>query len=244
MAANMNPNVNKVKSLQILLLYIIWQNIIINSQQDQLCINLNCNNVPYKDCQNLSFVTHRDLSNGLNVFYWLRHVKHRRLSKSINGLETSGHRFILLLMSGIEQNPGPRHPKFPCGICKKACKLQSIACDECDQWLHKICIGMSTTEFSRLGNSSDTWKCPNCAAPNNSSIIYSTPQLDENNTNEQIINQSEHPSLIHSESDISFPSTSSITNETRSSVNTEQDSTFDILPETNGITISSPIKPK
>ncbi|CAG2204419.1 unnamed protein product [Mytilus edulis] len=147
-------------------------------------------------------------------------------------------------MSGIEQNPGPRHPKFPCGICKKACKLQSIACDECDQWLHKICIGMSTTEFSRLGNSSDTWKCPNCAAPNNSSIIYSTPELDENNTNEQIINQSEHPSLIHSESDISFPSTSSITNETRSSVNTEHDSTFDILPESNGITTSSPIKPK
>ncbi|CAC5416938.1 unnamed protein product [Mytilus coruscus] len=72
----------------------------------------------------------------------------------------------------------------------------SIACDECDQWLHKTCIGMSTTEFSRLGNSNDTWKCPNCAAPINSSIIYSSPQLDESNTNEQIINQSEHPSLI------------------------------------------------
>ncbi|CAG2207764.1 unnamed protein product [Mytilus edulis] len=52
------------------------------------------------------------------------------------------------------------------------------------------------------------------------------------------------PHCTISESDISFPSTSSITNETRSSVNTEHDSTFDILPESNGITTSSPIKPK
>ena len=38
----------------------------------------------------------------------------------------------LLLRSGIESNPGPRQPKYPCGICTKACKTGCIACDGCD----------------------------------------------------------------------------------------------------------------
>ena len=54
----------------------------------------------------------------------------------------------LLLSSGVEPNPGPRRPKYPCGICKKACKggQPCIACDDCDKWVHKTCLGMSTTE--------------------------------------------------------------------------------------------------
>ena len=83
---------------------------------------------------------------------------------------------ILLLISGIEPNPGPRRPKFPCGICSRACKMQCIACDECDQWIHKSCIGMSSTEFTRLGDSSETWKCPKCNTNNTSQILY-TPSV-------------------------------------------------------------------
>jgi hypothetical protein len=38
-------------------------------------------------------------------------------------------------------------------------KTDSIACDDCDKWTHRQCIGMSTTEFSKLGNSEETWTC-------------------------------------------------------------------------------------
>ena len=47
------------------------------------------------------------------------------------------------------------NPKFHCVMCSKACKTECIACDECNQWVHRTCIGMSTTEFSRLGRSEE-----------------------------------------------------------------------------------------
>jgi hypothetical protein len=63
---------------------------------------------------------------------------------------------------------------LPCTIRQKACKTDSIACDDCDKWTHRQCIGMSTTEFSKLGNSEETWTCPSCLKPNNSSTILYT----------------------------------------------------------------------
>ena len=46
---------------------------------------------------------------------------------------------IILILSGdLHQNPGPRTPKVPCGICKKACtyRTPAVACDELSrvQW--------------------------------------------------------------------------------------------------------------
>lgn len=35
--------------------------------------------------------------------------------------DSSLYKSILLIISGIEMNPGPRPPKFPCGTCSKAC---------------------------------------------------------------------------------------------------------------------------
>lgn len=182
--------------------------------------------------------TNLSTATGTHNYYWLLHVKHRRLQTKY--YDIASHKILLLLMSGIEPNPGPRRPKYPCGICKKACKLGTIACDECDQWLHKTCISMSSTEYSRLGNCSDRWTCPNCEKPNNSSIIYATPLSNEQSYTTENINQSEHLSLIQSESDFSFPSASSITDESRSSISSDGNSTFNILPQTNGITTSSP----
>lgn len=66
----------------------------------------------------------------------------------------------------------PRRPKYPCGICSYACKSGVLACDDCGQWIHKECIGMSTSLFTRLGDCSDRWHCPSCKSINNSNIIY------------------------------------------------------------------------
>ncbi|CAG2205460.1 unnamed protein product [Mytilus edulis] len=88
------------------------------------------------------------------TYYWIKNVKkHIQLTQSKYSIarDRSSQRLLLLLLSGIETNPGPRRPRFPFTICQKACKLESIACDDCDKWTHRNCIGMSTTEFSNLG---------------------------------------------------------------------------------------------
>ena len=77
----------------------------------------------------------------------------------------------------------PRRPKFPCTVCAYACKVnsKSIACDDCNKWTHKDCIGMSTVSYDRLGNSDEQWFCPSCNSQNNSTKIYNTPTLPASN---------------------------------------------------------------
>ena len=84
----------------------------------------------------------------INIYYWLRNKLNT--CKKLTIKDRSKQQLILLLLSGIEPNPGPRRPRFPCTICQKSCKTDSIACDDCDKWTHRQCIGMSTTEFSKL----------------------------------------------------------------------------------------------
>ena len=82
---------------------------------------------------------------------------------------------ILLLLSGnVELNPGPRTPKFPCGVCHKACtwKQQAVACDECDVWYHKDCLTMNTKIYNNLNNVS--WYCCACGLPNFSSGLFNS----------------------------------------------------------------------
>ncbi|CAG2239331.1 unnamed protein product [Mytilus edulis] len=77
---------------------------------------------------------------------------------------------------------------------QKACKIESIACDDCDKWIHRNCIGMSTSECSNLlvGKSEDTLTCPSCCKPNNSSTkIYFIPNgNDSKHSIQKYIDQS------------------------------------------------------
>ena len=97
--------------------------------------------------------------------------------------DCSDHKAVLLLLSGIETNPVPRQPKFQCGICGRACKTNqhSICCDDCDQWIHKECFGITTASYSELGEKSDPWFCPTCKSANISTAIYNVP-LDRTET--------------------------------------------------------------
>ncbi|CAG2253425.1 E1BAP5 [Mytilus edulis] len=66
---------------------------------------------------------------------------------------------------------------------------------------------MSTTEFSNLGKSEDTWTCPSCSKPNNSSTkVYFIPSGDD--SKHTSFNISTNPLLLDSISDSSIPSTS------------------------------------
>ena len=89
---------------------------------------------------------------------------------------------LLLLLSGdIQLNPGPRPPKYPCGLCQKACKWTTpcVRCDTCKVYYHKDCMLMPDGIFNNLNNIS--WECFHCGVPNfsssffNSSIDVSSP---------------------------------------------------------------------
>ena len=73
--------------------------------------------------------------------------------------------------------------------------------------MHRTYIGMSTTEFSRLGRCEEAWPCPSCASINNSSRIYSVPNADDHEAS-QSLNYLAHPSMLDSVPDISFPTRS------------------------------------
>ena len=79
---------------------------------------------------------------------------------------------IILLLSGdLHQNPGPRPPKFPCGVCKKACTHQTpaVACDKCNVWFHTRCMAMNSQTYNDLVNVS--WYCSSCQSQNFSSRL-------------------------------------------------------------------------
>ena len=91
---------------------------------------------------------------------------------------------IILLLSGdLEVNPGPgRTPKYPCGICSKACtwKTPSVACDSCDVWYHTSCMMMNTTVYNGLHNVS--WHCFRFGIQNFSSSLSSSTSLDHSDS--------------------------------------------------------------
>ena len=173
-----------------------------------------------------------------NIYYWLRIHKHLVTNVSFNK-DRSAHKLYLLLLGGIEPNPGPRRPRFPCGICGRACKTGVIACDDCDKRKHNSCLGMKTAEFSDVGRSDEKWSRPSCSKPNNSSSIsYHVP--DTNTTKDNpIINVSLHPSRLDSVSEQSSLSSSSLSTSTNSIETNIQ--VMSPLRNTTPIMTSSPI---
>ncbi|KAK6183023.1 hypothetical protein SNE40_010577 [Patella caerulea] len=77
------------------------------------------------------------------VFYWVSHVK--QTSSNLTHRSKS-HRLILLLIAGIEPNPGPG-TAYPCGQCQKECKTDTHcnACDNCDFWFHRCSLNKSSS---------------------------------------------------------------------------------------------------
>lgn len=112
------------------------------------------------------------------LYYFFKHVKGRYLDSPIH-ISSRSHILILLLISGIEPNPGPRPPRYPCGVCKLAVRdvgQRALACDECDTWCHKSCLQMNTLDFDNLAESDTPWYCPTCNSLNRSMVVYDLPE--------------------------------------------------------------------
>ena len=80
----------------------------------------------------------------------------------------------LLLISGVEPNPGPT---YTCGCGKTVGHRQhSIECSKCHIWYHKRCSKISFTAFSALSSTSrHTWQCPSCNTASNSISLPTSP---------------------------------------------------------------------
>ena len=103
----------------------------------------------------------------VNALLHLRTIKYSSKSSPIqtsHEYKNTTSLVLLLLLSGdIQSNPGPRPPKFPCGICAKAVKWDhmhpSVCCDSCDVWYHQHCMAMPDAVYQGLKNVS--WECVN-----------------------------------------------------------------------------------
>ena len=84
---------------------------------------------------------------------------------------------ILLIIQSCdtESNPGPRIPKYPCGVCSTAVRWSrtrmAVACDTCDTWFHCDCMGMSSISYDRINRSDATLICSSCNTPNYSTSL-------------------------------------------------------------------------
>ena len=131
-------------------------------------------------------------------FYILQHPKQVKTSL-----------IILLLLSGdIAKNPGPRAPKFPCGMCKKAVKnnCPAIQCDNCNIWIHNKCSGITENEYQNfLQRSNLTFICPHCNLPTFLKNCSYPIELSDNQYEPLLDNT---PGLSDTDSNSSLPSIS------------------------------------
>ena len=113
---------------------------------------------------------------------------------------------ILLLAGDVEVNPGPHgrgstRAKYPCGICRKACRWgqKAIACDGCGEWYHSSCAFVSSYNYEILANTSLTWCCFSCGLPNFSSGLFDNSTLPHSFNIFNTLNNSDSDSFTNGE---------------------------------------------
>ena len=82
---------------------------------------------------------------------------------------------ILILSGDIQSNPGPRPPKYPCGICSRAVRngQDGIQCDQCDIWHHRDCMQMCMPVYVAMQNPDISRLCGSIVTCQTSQVAYS-----------------------------------------------------------------------
>ena len=115
-------------------------------------------------------------------------------------------------MSSSTENNSSR---YPCGVCEEEVEdfgARAVACNSCDRWIHKSCVGMLTAEYDQLAETSQPWLCPECGTAHHSTVIYDIPVSD-------VSDQSSSQFSISSEEELSSPQLSRIQHSSVSSLN-------------------------
>lgn len=122
-----------------------------------------------------------------------------------------GFRGLMLLLllcgdTGALTNPGPRAPRYPCQLCRRAVRWgqRAIQCDRCCEasvhtgWYHVSCVGDFTAAFDGLVGRSLSWICWDCGAPNYSSSLIHSPIHTQNRFSFLDTDPSPLPQLLQS----------------------------------------------
>ena len=115
-------------------------------------------------------------------------------------------------MSSSTENNSTR---YPCGVCEEEVEdfgARAVACNSCDRWIHKSCVGMLTAEYDQLAETSQPWFCPECGTAHHSTVIYDIPVSD-------VSDQSSSQFSISSEEELTSPQPSRTQHSSVSSFN-------------------------
>lgn len=97
-----------------------------------------------------------------------------------------------------EPNPGPRSPKYPCGLCQKSVKTidQAVLCDNCETWFHIDCEHINETFYNCLIGSDCSWYCTTCGLPNFATSLFETSLIPESINNFSTLDNSNFDASI------------------------------------------------
>ena len=98
--------------------------------------------------------------------------------------------YLLVLANDIELNPGPRAPKYPCGVCQKAVtwKHKAICCDTCNTWFHTQCESIRDTIYDTMQNSAGLGPPLHTSSPSSQRKQHSYTHIPKTKNPLRIIN--------------------------------------------------------
>ena len=113
------------------------------------------------------------INDNTSIFLWFRVSKHRLLGRSTLSFDGKSHRLTLLLIAGVEPNPGPAIRRT-CGTCVRtiARNHRSVLCQDCNMHYHIKCNNISAAEYANIKGRMKYVTCINCKASKTQSDTY------------------------------------------------------------------------
>ena len=74
--------------------------------------------------------------------------------------------------------PKRNRVRFPCGVCDKPCREDTVNCDDCNTWVHRNCLHLSAADFHELGKTDVPFFCARCIGQQDDGVWNWTTTLN------------------------------------------------------------------